>query len=640
MGDEAVRAAAAGDRSKRVDRCVVAVDGPSGSGKSTVSRRLAGVLGARYLDTGAMYRAVTLAVLTAGADPNDAATVAKIAREARLRIDTDAERPSITLDGVPVDQEIRGAAVTGAVSAVSAVPAVRALLVSQQREIIAGAPRTGRSQALRTIAGSLARANSPADVHLYGLDCGNGALLALTALPHCGAVVRANEAVPTDPDRPLHCRFLGSQAISLVGPASVWRGRSLRVPEDLEGLELALPGPRHALRGQFDALCVAAGVVPRLRAERSDEAVQAALAALTEGARGQGNLLALSVEAARAKATVGEISLALEHAFGRHHATPNHVSGVYNLEAKSDAQVLRAKAVVTAFAESEGRPPKIMIAKMGQDGHDRGQKVVSTAFADFGFDVMVGGLFQGSNDGANWSTLYTVTSQPAEGQYTSALIGGNTAYRYLRYLSPDGGYGNVADVEFYGTGGGSTTTSSNVPSGNQVYGSPIGTSGSWNNSGNTLIKAFDGQLDTYFDAPSTQGWVGYDFGSQKYIASARFSPRAGQAGRMVGGQFQVSNDGYNWSTVATIASQPAVGQYTTINFNSPGSYRYVRYLSPDGGYGNVAELQIFSGTASASEPIVITAPEDAATPVADATPIFCLNPIQSDLFASEANAGL
>lgn len=86
-------------------------------------------------------------------------------------------------------------------------------------------------------------------------------------------VVLANEAVPTDPDRPLHCRFLGSQAISLVGPASVWRGRSLRMPEDLEGLELALPGPRHALRGQFDALCVAAGVVPRLRAEVDDMAM-------------------------------------------------------------------------------------------------------------------------------------------------------------------------------------------------------------------------------------------------------------------------------------------------------------------------------------------------------------------------------
>jgi methylmalonyl-CoA mutase len=132
----------------------------------------------------------------------------------------------------------------------------------------------------------------------------------------------------------------------------------------------------------------------RVRAERSDEAVQTALTALTAGARGRGNLLALSVEAARAKATVGEISLALEHAFGRHQATPDRVSGVYNREAKSDAQVIRAKAVVTAFAESEGRSPKIMIAKMGQDGHDRGQKVVSTAFADFGFDVMVGPLFQ------------------------------------------------------------------------------------------------------------------------------------------------------------------------------------------------------------------------------------------------------
>jgi LysR family transcriptional regulator, transcriptional activator of nhaA len=91
-------------------------------------------------------------------------------------------------------------------------------------------------------------------------------------------VVLANEAVPSDPDRPLHCRFLGSQAISLVGPARTWRGRSLRVPDDLEGLELALPGPRHALRGQFDALCVAAGVVPRLRAEVDDMAMLRLLA--------------------------------------------------------------------------------------------------------------------------------------------------------------------------------------------------------------------------------------------------------------------------------------------------------------------------------------------------------------------------
>ena len=86
-------------------------------------------------------------------------------------------------------------------------------------------------------------------------------------------VVLANEAVPADPDRPLHCRFLGSQAISLVGPAGTWRGRTLRMPEDLGGLELALPGPRHALRGQFDALCVAAGVAPRVRAEVDDMAM-------------------------------------------------------------------------------------------------------------------------------------------------------------------------------------------------------------------------------------------------------------------------------------------------------------------------------------------------------------------------------
>jgi len=86
-------------------------------------------------------------------------------------------------------------------------------------------------------------------------------------------VVLANEPVPADPDRPLHCRFLGSQSISLVGPARVWQGRVLRVPEDLDGEDVALPGPRHALRAQFDALCIAAGVKPRLRAEVDDMAM-------------------------------------------------------------------------------------------------------------------------------------------------------------------------------------------------------------------------------------------------------------------------------------------------------------------------------------------------------------------------------
>lgn len=86
-------------------------------------------------------------------------------------------------------------------------------------------------------------------------------------------VVLANEAVAGDADRPLHCRFLGSQAISLVGPAEVWVGRTLRMPEDLNGLDLALPGPRHALRRQFDALCMAADIKPRVRAEVDDMAM-------------------------------------------------------------------------------------------------------------------------------------------------------------------------------------------------------------------------------------------------------------------------------------------------------------------------------------------------------------------------------
>lgn len=86
-------------------------------------------------------------------------------------------------------------------------------------------------------------------------------------------VVLANETVPADPDRPLHCRFLGSQSISLVGPASRWKSQSLRIPEELDGLDIALPGPRHALRAQFDALCATAGVTPRLRAEVDDMAM-------------------------------------------------------------------------------------------------------------------------------------------------------------------------------------------------------------------------------------------------------------------------------------------------------------------------------------------------------------------------------
>jgi methylmalonyl-CoA mutase len=132
----------------------------------------------------------------------------------------------------------------------------------------------------------------------------------------------------------------------------------------------------------------------RLRAERDPEATAAALDALTKGASEDGNLLALAVDAARAKATVGEISDALEKVFGRHRAVVKAIEGVYLKEIGRNAAIDRAKAMVQAFKEADGRPPRILVAKMGQDGHDRGQKVVATAFEDLGFQVDIGELFQ------------------------------------------------------------------------------------------------------------------------------------------------------------------------------------------------------------------------------------------------------
>ncbi len=132
----------------------------------------------------------------------------------------------------------------------------------------------------------------------------------------------------------------------------------------------------------------------RLRAERDEVAVQAALQALTDGARANGNLLDLAVKAARAKATVGEISDAMEEVFGRHRAEIRSVSGVYRSEAGSMSKDLAAlQTMVSAFEANDGRRPRILIAKIGQDGHDRGQKVIATAFADLGFDVDIGPLF-------------------------------------------------------------------------------------------------------------------------------------------------------------------------------------------------------------------------------------------------------
>lgn len=125
----------------RPEKCVVAVDGPSGSGKSTVSRRLAAAIDGVYLDTGAMYRAVTWAVLQAGVFLDDAEAIAKVALETELSIGTDPASPHFAVNGVSVDGPIRGPEVTGAVSAVAAVPAVRKHLVALQQAIIAGEPR-------------------------------------------------------------------------------------------------------------------------------------------------------------------------------------------------------------------------------------------------------------------------------------------------------------------------------------------------------------------------------------------------------------------------------------------------------------------------------------------------------------------
>jgi len=132
----------------------------------------------------------------------------------------------------------------------------------------------------------------------------------------------------------------------------------------------------------------------KLRAERDEAAVQTALAALTEGARGDANLLELSVRAARAHATVGEISDALEAAFGRHAATVKTVTGVYARAAGKDPKIDRAREMVATFIENDGGPPRILIAKLGQDGHDRGQKVIATGYGDLGLAATAGALFQ------------------------------------------------------------------------------------------------------------------------------------------------------------------------------------------------------------------------------------------------------
>ncbi|MEQ8304823.1 MAG: methylmalonyl-CoA mutase [Cyclobacteriaceae bacterium] len=159
----------------------------------------------------------------------------------------------------------------------------------------------------------------------------------------------------------------------------------------------------------------------QLKRERNNEAVEKALASITQSAEsGKGNLLELAVDAALKRATLGEISLAMEKSFGRYKATIRSISGVYSNEMKSQKEFEEVRALSDRFAAQDGRRPRILVAKMGQDGHDRGAKVIATSFADLGFDVDIGPLFQ---------TPEEVAKQAAENDVhvvgASSLAGGH-----------------------------------------------------------------------------------------------------------------------------------------------------------------------------------------------------------------------
>ncbi|MGX1050997.1 methylmalonyl-CoA mutase cobalamin-binding domain/chain [Bradyrhizobium japonicum] len=166
-------------------------------------------------------------------------------------------------------------------------------------------------------------------------------------------------------------------------------------PTDEDKIEILKVDNTNVRRLQIDKLT-------RLKSERNQNDVDAALAAITRSAgEGNGNLLALAIDAARAKATVGEISDAMEKVFGRHRAEIKSITGVYKREASSMGnQVEKVQALIDAFEEAEGRRPRILVAKIGQDGHDRGQKVIASAFADIGFDVDIGPLFATADEAA------------------------------------------------------------------------------------------------------------------------------------------------------------------------------------------------------------------------------------------------
>ena len=191
----------------------------------------------------------------------------------------------------------------------------------------------------------------------------------------------------------------------------------------------------------------------KLRAERNAEDVRSALEAVTAAAAGSVNLLEACVDAARKRASLGEISSAMESVFGRHRAEIRSVSGVYSSEAGDDPDFQKARSMTDAFAKREGRRPRIMIAKLGQDGHDRGAKVISTAFADLGFDVDIGPLFQTPDEAARQASENDVhivgVSSLAAGHKTlvPALVAALTSLGREDILVVVGGVIPVQDYE-------------------------------------------------------------------------------------------------------------------------------------------------------------------------------------------------
>lgn len=162
---------------------------------------------------------------------------------------------------------------------------------------------------------------------------------------------------------------------------------AFQLTDDDEALEILEIDNEKVTREQIERL-------KTLRANRNEKEVKAALEHITETAKGKGNLLEAAVDAARKRASLGEISDAMEAVFGRFQATNRSVSGVYSKEMKQNEAFIKARELTNQFSELEGRRPRIMVAKIGQDGHDRGAKVVATSFADLGFDVDIGPLFQ------------------------------------------------------------------------------------------------------------------------------------------------------------------------------------------------------------------------------------------------------